>query len=370
MFVSAFASASSQEVDPLLPLAKDPFSSPFSQEKPLPPIQSFDQHVSSACDGKTISSDDDEDEEEEEGEEKEQPTKKRKMSFSSSSFSFASSPTQETLDKMKEFLLKHTKPTAYNSARPVLPKPLVPTFNNILNLPPTDDNATVMDEFLIKYGNLKNVEIECRLGVITSSSTKQSFVDNNLSVLSPLPSSNNTYFDTNVPPNYFAHLKDMVLKQQINKFTKTVDTKHKSGIRVTQGDSDKPTNCVIKTKLCDLDFYNPRANMDFRLSASTEVLCGAPHSSDTVVSTRIKERNSYGFEFWSLDLTKVTVQNHLDKKTSVVIYQVELEIKDKKYLSGMVEKKNTRNIALNMLDNIKSIAKSCGSSQSRHQRNQ
>lgn len=88
------------------------------------------------------------------------------------------------------------------------------------------------------------------------------------------------------------------------------ELKGEQTVRVSVGaDGTSILACISKNRLANIDFSNPTSKCDFRISASTETAVPLPKTEPSYM--RHKDRMSYQFEIWSIDLSKVTTYRTL-----------------------------------------------------------
>jgi len=113
-------------------------------------------------------------------------------------------------------------------------------------------------------------------------------------------------------------------------------------------DTKKTMATIQKTKLGSLEYYSPQTAFDFRIGASIENRVPEPPNDDVIDLIRKKERISFQFDAFPLDLTKVSQYDNPGKEITEAIlskteqhyqifasretYEVEMEIIDTKYL--------------------------------------
>jgi len=97
---------------------------------------------------------------------------------------------------------------------------------------------------------------------------------------------------------------------------KETDKFYKDGTRVSVDSDGKVVRSIKKTTLKSIDILCPTFLYDFRISANTEKPVQKPVPKLEATHSREKDRLSYQFEFWSFDMTTVTMR----KETSEEIY--------------------------------------------------
>ncbi|PVU99100.1 hypothetical protein BB559_001005 [Furculomyces boomerangus] len=192
---------------------------------------------------------------------------------------------------------------------------------SIFGTKPSEDLTRCISDFLFKFADLPNIEIEGKLGLL---------VDKHSSSRISLPVLTETVIAEN--QSWLQFDSDMSERQHANynklfnsRFSETQDPRHKGSklyykhtkeidryfntngtrFRVTV---DKETNKVIrsitKKKVAKLDIYSPRTRLDFRISINQEIPVDFTEN-DLCLMERQKDRISYKHDLYSFDLTKV-----------------------------------------------------------------
>lgn len=163
------------------------------------------------------------------------------------------------------------------------------------------DAIIIIKEYIEKYSNIDNIEIEFRLGYIKDK-----------------------HFNPDIGKKYF--------EQVINKFidstvwdkyivNKTEDYFINNN-RLTINKNNSNIECIKKEKLTVLDFNLQGSGFDLRVSISKETPVDLIDINKSNFK-RNKERSTFIYKHLSYDLTKVTYENNsLENNT----YEIELEL--------------------------------------------
>lgn len=178
----------------------------------------------------------------------------------------------------------------------------------------------LVDRVFKNYTAGAMTEVEFRLGQVVNRTTTERHKLAGMTTCAPLTDHGQKF----VPGVSKAAFEQLMKTLKAHKFpshvTNTTDTIYQDGVRrcTTTGVT------IHKKRLCDLDYTNPVAMYDMRLSVSTEQKCNIPPTSSApIVMLRRKLRTSFDvFGAWRVDMTIVTTNN----KTQDVTYEVELEI--------------------------------------------
>lgn len=174
----------------------------------------------------------------------------------------------------------------------------------------------LLDCVFLKYAG-DATEVEFRLGTLVNRTTTERHQLMGMTVCVPLANHKQT-FKPGVSKESFDHLMK-TLKEGKVRFSRTVtnDVIYEHGVRRC----NETGKTILKQRLSDLDYTNPSAAYDIRLSVSTEQPCNAPSSSSPIVMLRRKDRTSfYKDDKWRIDMTVVK------KNNSEVTYEVEVEV--------------------------------------------
>lgn len=188
--------------------------------------------------------------------------------------------------------------------------------------PILDANLKVLSDFMFHNVTGLAVELELRLGVMTSRKSGDRAAPTGVTTPTPLakhdlkfvPGVSKTAFESLIAALTAAGLKGVT--------TKTKDIYYAGNVRQTVGPSGLDGAwgpCVKKDRLADLDFVVPAMAYDFRVSASREEDCPARDDMETIRTHREKTRTSFHTPHWTVDMTIV----HQSKEK---IYEVELEL--------------------------------------------
>ncbi|KAF8959556.1 mRNA-capping enzyme subunit beta, partial [Entomortierella lignicola] len=187
-----------------------------------------------------------------------------------------------------------------------------------------DDVVRTIGEFLYKYCDQPNVEIEAKVGVIIDTNTGRRLelpVENEV-VLSQGPYLRYR-FSSDMTQGQHAHFNNIlnIRHQESQKLEHQIVYKHTyevdqffSGpggkVRVTR---NQKTNEVVengivrKDRIANLDVYSPKNAFDFRVSVNVEIPVPAP--TGTPQYQRNKDRVSYRHRNFKIDLTQVKSNN-------------------------------------------------------------
>lgn len=158
--------------------------------------------------------------------------------------------------------------------------------------------------YLIKYKNVKNLEMEIRLGYIEDDNS----------------------FTTNVGDYFFEKIKNTLDKTPIwddKVSTDTTDYFNK-GMRLSKDHEDNET-VIIKKRLSVFDFTFQGTPFDIRVSFSTETnLSIDEFNKDDITYQRSKKRDSFVYDCWNYDITTVTKEDESNETTES--YEIEIEV--------------------------------------------
>ncbi len=108
----------------------------------------------------------------------------------------------------------------------------------------------------------------------------------------------------------------------------------------------EPKRAIQKTKLQSIDFLCPHNTWDFRITVSEEKVVDMPDSSYHVTHERSKDRLSYSFDIYQIDITVVKdrrIHNGTFGEYNQPTYEVEMECSTDAFLKEkklMMEKSN------------------------------
>jgi len=130
-------------------------------------------------------------------------------------------------------------------------------------------------------------------------------------------------------------------------------------LRVTLDANRRIKRIIKKTRIKDINFLCPQSVVDFRISASTEVDFGTGiQIRELPKHGRQKERLSYQFELFSVDLTKVEQGDWEGTRT---VYETEIELVEMHVLRAEKEKRESgmpndfMTIATALVNNIRAF---------------
>lgn len=252
-------------------------------------------------------------------------------------------------------------------------------------------------ELLEDPKNEKIIEIEAKIGKLLHRSS-----DNRCS----LPVSTETILKPGYDQYNFSSTLDMDVFRQLNLFlneqytksqkiqggkitykrTKECDLFYHSKekqkrVRVSvDPETRKQLRSIIKEKKKNFDFYCPYSSFDFRITLSLENVVPFPKDEEIPFLERYKDRLSYEFDVWKIDITTVTESKldhfgqHIQNNTSVT-YEVEMECKidnfvmeKQKILKG--EKNKFSDLSAEIISNVKNLLKVCEPKQQVFQKQQ
>jgi hypothetical protein len=159
-----------------------------------------------------------------------------------------------------------------------------------------------LKNYIDKYANEPNLEIEFRLGYLE-----------------------NDEFKTDIGKDFF----DKITNNLVDSEVWSSITQEKSedyffnGRRLSITDKDPKGTCIKKEKLAIVDFIFSGSGFDIRVSFSKETP-SKRFAIDKANYKRIKERTSFNFKHLSFDLTKVTMEENTVEDH---LFEIELEIK-------------------------------------------
>eukprot|EP00761_Pharyngomonas_kirbyi_P014172 gb/GECH01014202.1/.p1 GENE.gb/GECH01014202.1/~~gb/GECH01014202.1/.p1 ORF type:complete len:325 (+),score=85.87 gb/GECH01014202.1/:1-975(+) len=246
-------------------------------------------------------------------------------------------------------------------------------LENILQIDAVDSMTFMLIRFLNAHLLHPHLEIEAKLGRILYRENSMRVDTNALSETILDTSNGDLFFQSSIE-----NLDFVVINQQLNRRVEKGQCKYvhfqetdyfyktsRGRVRYTEkigNDGKKATFALMKQKLEHIDiFRGPRTVLDFRISASSE-----EHVDPTIVQgleptmERKKDRRSYLFNLWQLDMTTVTKREILPDKTyteSTQTFEVELECRDLQRVRHMKEKNqiSVRYFAEGLLSNLRAL---------------
>jgi hypothetical protein len=273
-------------------------------------------------------------------------------------------------------------------------------FHNIFDVEIIDENVKLIAELLYKFADYPSVEIEAKLGLLllkSHSPPRRITIAGVSNLIVPVDSEEfSTIFLTEIDSKMFAHLNENLLKpryeleaqsaQKTGKAPKisykhpiTTDKFYSIGgkqVRITL--DNKKNNEIIasitKEKLKSLDFHNSTLqSLDFRVTAAIELPFDREKLPKNAIPDQIrrKDRLSYAFELWSIDITRVDtyLAAQIDKvsgKTTgnpKVSYEIEVELIDNEFVRNEAVKHRRGEgnqiiwIAQSLFDNLRTLSK-------------
>jgi hypothetical protein len=159
-----------------------------------------------------------------------------------------------------------------------------------------------LKEYVEKYKDEENLEIEFRLGYL-----------------------DNDEFKTDVGKEFFDKITDQLIDSTAWTSVEVENSEDYfyNGRRLTINDKDQKGVCIRKDKLATVDFVFSGTGFDLRVSFSKEMPSNR-FPKEKANYKRIKERTSYVFKHLSFDLTKVTFEDNTVEDHS---FEIELEVK-------------------------------------------
>ncbi|KAF8334707.1 CYTH-like domain-containing protein [Cantharellus anzutake] len=239
------------------------------------------------------------------------------------------------------------------------------SIGSSINLPlePSIINAEPLDEFIREIAHWmafhcrgkQNVEIEAKLGVLLIEDRPGNSSRLQLPVLTETilqPHYPGLRFESNMPLSHHSHFNSLLnsLVEQTGRpsyrharihysHTKVIDSFYKSShpsskIRVTTDEKTGAVKeCIIKSRVADLNIYSPKWKVDWRISVNTEIPVAKPMGEPLFF--RRKDRITYTHQAFQVDLTQVTTNNpglRNDPPQGQQIHELELEFRDTKDL--------------------------------------
>lgn len=224
--------------------------------------------------------------------------------------------------------------------------------------PLVDDRVRYVVNFILEHVDSPDVEIEAKLGALIEKSNEVRAIEL-VPVLCETPiryeSNKDTRFQSDVGGEVFARLNAR-LNQRVEATaelktgrvhhlrTREMDVYWPGRIRETKVRKTAPDGTEYyktirvqsKKRLGDLNVLCPNKIADIRYSASREEDCSIPPDAAPQMQ-RIKDRISYKYEYLSIDITCVEMQEQIRNEPSVT-FEVEVEIDQATDLFGEVLK--------------------------------
>lgn len=224
-----------------------------------------------------------------------------------------------------------------------------PTLENLLGTNIMDDTVRAVCNWLYSVLHNPNIEIEGKIGLLIDRHYNSRLRIPGIMTAVPInPDAQlDTKFKSEVTREIFRHVNERIMNTRFRnknhsvrhdphapkytyKHTTQLDKLYYNGARVTTDLEGNVKACIKKQRLGNLNFLCPSPSLDFRLSASVENPVPLPktpsasasstggHSKhnpvghmyndrkrDGVRLIRRKDRTSYFFEIWSVDMTTV-----------------------------------------------------------------
>lgn len=217
----------------------------------------------------------------------------------------------------------------------------------IMGVPPlADDRVRYVVNFMLEHVNSPNVEVEAKLGALIEKYQTTRAVDL-VPVLCETPlkkeSNADTRFHSDVSNEVFRILNEELNKrveataeQDIGRVqylrTREIDVFWPDRIRETkirrvdgaQREHEETVRVQAKRRLSDLNILCPGSVLDVRYSASLEEDAKVPPNA-VPLRRRFKDRISYKFEYLSVDITAVEMQEGHHQEVTTT-YEVEVEV--------------------------------------------
>jgi len=195
-----------------------------------------------------------------------------------------------------------------------------------------EDPIRRLTNIITKFKDVKNLEVEIRIGYISDSG-----------------------FESNVSENFYQKIKSQLESSTFFKKTEThkIDEYNKENTRRSTNllDSEK-ISYMKKVNLCNIDYKLEGTPFDVRVSFSKEV--PLKKYSEPTIYSRNKKRTSYSYKSWNYDLTEVTYsENSLNLKN----FEVEVELN--KTLNSLLKSMEIHYLIHSSLLKIKDISLMC-----------
>lgn len=242
--------------------------------------------------------------------------------------------------------------------------------------PLADDRVRYVVNFILQHVTSPSVEVEAKLGLLMEKHQDTRAV-NVVPVLCETPikpeSNSDTRFSSDVGEQIFR-----TLNAELNKrveATAELSTRRVQYLRTREMDlywpgrvreskerrTDAMGNEVFETvrvqtkrRLGDLNILCPGSIVDVRYSASLEQESNVPQGSAPPQMQRMKDRISYKYEYLSIDITAVEMQETHNPE-SVTTYEVEVEIDSSAHLYDEVCKYRTGDASSKLFDIAESL---------------
>ena len=170
-----------------------------------------------------------------------------------------------------------------------------------------------MRAFLLRHAEIDELEMEGKLGTITGKG-----------------------FSSEIDVASFRHLNESVMHRRFHEdavsgkpplwtytHTRLTDKFYLiegEMMRITSDAAGAVVGCVVKEKLANMDFASTHGCKDLRISASRERKVPLPARLPPAQLERRKDRMSYRYDIWSVDLTRV--------ESVTTSFEVEIELRD------------------------------------------
>ncbi|CAG8454455.1 9244_t:CDS:2 [Paraglomus occultum] len=253
-----------------------------------------------------------------------------------------------------------TPTEAVNDNMPLLPRRLE---LSILGGRPVNDLVKVVSDFLYKYINEPNIEIEAKLGVLIDKNTKnrlflpvacEAVIDPNDSLNSRLTFSSDMTLEQHKSFNEilnkrFSETHDRNYQGARMTYIHTKDTdrfyniERGGRVRVTTRKGQVIENGIVeKSRLANLNIFSPRTRLDYRITVNIETPRELPTGRHHY--ERIKDRMSYTHQIFKFDLTQVTIPETKNasgrdpRSNKELTHELEIEFIDPRVL--LIERQN------------------------------
>eukprot|EP00455_Lapot_gusevi_P003400 TRINITY_DN11394_c0_g1_i4.p1 TRINITY_DN11394_c0_g1~~TRINITY_DN11394_c0_g1_i4.p1 ORF type:complete len:364 (-),score=55.77 TRINITY_DN11394_c0_g1_i4:28-1119(-) len=242
------------------------------------------------------------------------------------------------------------------------------SLTSILGYEAPDDVVEAIKAFFARYAAYPDVEFEGKFGIFQAKAAGASRYDPKVTTMAVLDSTRPDYFfKAEVEPALFQSVNRM-MNQRVQSYSSLVkctfttehDQFHHDKTRVSKDRHGNVLRCIRKHRLEDLNIYSPTTGLDFRISASSEEPAPEPHTPCHY--QRTKNRISYAFEIWRLDMTEVFFFAGDLNQNVQPTYEIELEILDMQCLRTEFDKyqRGQQNyfhtLARSFLANLKTLA--------------
>eukprot|EP01080_Neovahlkampfia_damariscottae_P010844 gene10844-3464_t len=213
-------------------------------------------------------------------------------------------------------------------------------------------NKTIYRQYELHKDDIENIEIEGKIGRIIDKRTEKRIslpVQNEV-----ILNTTDTYFLSNVDDstfkllNHFLNQRYSAINQNVNykgpkmKYEKKREcdlfyknSKSYDKIRVAiDSDTQKPLKSIQKEKKINLDFHVPNLYHDFRITIAVEFQREFPKETDVAQRQREKDRISYYFDNYQIDISVVT-ESKLDNFGNPILTtgqktnEIEIELNSK-----------------------------------------